>query len=208
LFAGIAVKSLMGDVDLIGNVGTVDVSDNSLSLYGNYNYSEHLYFQSTLTAGKGSFDIARRIDFSINNTPFIETANSNPKGDGFGFSVSSGYDTAFANIGLSSVFDISLNYTKTDIDGFTETGARGFNLQVGKQSIESLSTKVSMQINKAISTSYGVIVPEISASWAHQFITDGEDINTTFNMHMAKVLFFNSLRIKIVERKTGNSVPL
>jgi len=52
-FAGIAAKSLTGDVDLIGDVGTVDISDTSLSLYGNYNYSEHLYFQSTLTAGKG-----------------------------------------------------------------------------------------------------------------------------------------------------------
>jgi len=83
---------------------------------------------------------------------------------------------------LSSVFDVSLNYTRTDIDAFIETGAQGFNLQVGRQSIESLSTKANMQINKAISTSYGVIIPEVSASWTHQFITEGEDIITTFDI--------------------------
>lgn len=186
IFAGVAVKSLTGDVDLIGNVGTVDVSDNSVSLYGNYNYSERLYFQSTLTVGKGSFDITRKIDFSINNTPFNETASSNPEGDGVGFSVSTGYDYSLPETGISSVFDLTLNYAKTTIDGFIETGAKGFNLQVAEQTIESLSTKASLQINKAISTTYGVIIPEVSAAWTHQFITDGEDIITSFDIDPEK----------------------
>ncbi len=179
-FAGIAIKSLTGDIDLIENTGTVDVSDNSFSFYGNYNLTENVYFQSTLTYGQGSYDITRRIDFTINNVAFNEVADSDTDGDGFSFSFSSGYDHYFVDTGLSSNFDFNINYARTDIDGFVENGAQGFNLVVADQTIESLSTKATAQISKAISTSFGVIIPEFSASWKHEFETDGNDVITAF----------------------------
>ena len=180
IFAGVAVKTLNGDIDLIENRGAVHVTNNALSFYGSYYPSENIYVQSTLTAGQGSYDITRRIDFTLNGTAFSEVAKSSPDGKGYSFSVSSGYDHYFTGTGISSVTDISLGYAQTDIDGFIEKNAQGFNLIVAKQSIESLTSKVGIQISKSVSTSFGVLLPEFSAAWKHEFKADGEDIIAAF----------------------------
>jgi len=180
LYTGVAIKTLSGDVALIDNGGSVDISDNSFSVYGSYYPNKNSYIQSTFTAGKGSYDITRRIDFTLNDIPFSEIANSNTDGDSLAFTLSGGYDHVFSDTGISSVADFTLAYAQTDIDEFTESDAQGFSLIVGEQSIESLSSKASLQVTKAVSTTFGVLIPELSMSWKHEFKVDGTDINAAF----------------------------
>jgi len=180
VFAGIALKTLSGDISLDQNTGAIDISDNSLSIYTSYYNSQNIYFQSALTYGQSSYNISRRIDFTLNAVNYNETAISNPKGNGISFSLSSGYEHYFTGTGVSTTTDISLGYAKNDIDAFTEQAAQGFNLNINDQSIKSLTSKVGVQISKAISTSFGVLLPEFSAAWKHEFKTDGEEVVAAF----------------------------
>jgi len=180
VFAGAALKTLSGNIDLIENRGTVDITTYDLSLYSSYYPTENIYFQGTLSAGQGDYDITRKMDFSVNGSAFSETAQSNPDGSGYSLSISSGYDHYFIGTGVSTVTDISFAYAQTDIDGFSESNAQGFNLIVGEQSIESLTSKLGLQVSKSVSTSFGVLLPEFSAAWKHEFKTDGEDIVAAF----------------------------
>lgn len=192
LFAGVAFKTLSGDISLDQNTGSIDISDNSFSIYASYYNSQNIYFQSSLTYGQSSYDISRRIDFTLNNTLYNETAISNPDGNGISFSVSSGYEHYFVGTGVSTVTDISLGYAKNDIDAFTEQAAQGFNLNVNEQSIESLTSKVGFQISKAVSTSFGVLLPEFSAAWKHEFNTDGEEVIAAFSIDPANTFSFTT----------------
>ncbi len=192
MFAGMAIKTLNGDIDLDRNTGTVDVTNNSLSFYGSYYPSENIYLQTTLTAGQGSFDITRRMDFTLNNVAFSEIAKSSPDGSGYSFSMSGGYDYYFTGTGISTVTDVTLGYASADIDEFAESGAQGFNLTVAEQSIESMTSKIGIQISKSISTSFGVILPEFGASWTHEFKADGEDIVAAFTIDPANAFRFTT----------------
>ncbi|VAW71865.1 hypothetical protein MNBD_GAMMA10-1298, partial [hydrothermal vent metagenome] len=192
MFAGMAIKTLSGDIDLDANAGTVDVSNNSLSFYGSYYPSENIYLQGAFTAGQGSYDITRTMDFTLNNTQFTQIANSSPDGSGYSASLSAGYDHYFAGSGISSVMDITLAYASADIDEFSESGAQGFNLSVAEQSIESTTSKIGIQINKSISTSFGVILPEFAASWTHEFQSDGEEIIAAFTIDPSNAFSFTT----------------
>ncbi|HED34732.1 MAG TPA: autotransporter outer membrane beta-barrel domain-containing protein [Gammaproteobacteria bacterium] len=192
MFAGMAIKTLSGDIDLDKNTGTVDVTNNSLSLYASYYPSENTYLQTALTAGQGSFDITRRMDFTLNNIAFSEIAKSSPDGSGYSFNLSGGYDYYFTGTGISTVTDITLGYASADIDEFDESGAQGFNLTVAEQSIESMTSKVGIQISKSISTPFGVILPEFGASWTHEFKADGEDIVAAFTIDPANAFRFTT----------------
>ena len=179
-FAGVAFKTLSGEISLDQNTGAIDISDNSLSIYASYYTSENVYFQSALTYGQSAYDISRKIDFTLNTVDYNETATSNPEGNGLSFSLSNGYEHYFVGTGVSTTTDISLAYANNDIDAFTEKAAQGFNLNVNDQSIESLTSKVGIQVSKAVSTSFGVLLPEFSAAWKHEFKTDGEEVVAAF----------------------------
>jgi len=192
IFAGVAFKTLSGDISLDQNTGAIDISDNSFSIYGSYYNTQNIYFQSSLTFGQSAYDISRKIDFTLNNVDFNETAVSNPDGNGFSFSLSSGYEHYYIDTGITTVTDISLAYAKNDIDAFTEKAAQGFNLNVNEQSIESLTSKVGIQVSKAVSTSFGVVLPEFSAAWKHEFNTDGEEVGAAFSIDPAKTFSFTT----------------
>ncbi len=192
IFAGIALKTLSGDIGLDNNTGSIDISDNSFSIYASYYSSQNIYFQSSFTYGQSTFDISRKIDFTLNNIDYNETAISNPDGNGMSFSFSSGYEHYFSGTGVSAVTDIGLSYAKNDIDAFTESAAEGFNLNVNEQAIESLTSKVGFQISKAVSTSFGVFLPEFSAAWKHEFKTDGEEVNAAFSIDPQNAFSFTT----------------
>ncbi|VAW71861.1 hypothetical protein MNBD_GAMMA10-1296 [hydrothermal vent metagenome] len=87
---------------------------------------------------------------------------------------------------------ITLAYASADIDAFSESGAQGFNLSVAEQSIESTTSKIGIQINKSISTFFGVILPEFAASWTHEFQADGEEIIAAFTIDPSNAFSFTT----------------
>ncbi len=192
VFAGVAFKTLSGDISLDANSGSIDISDNSFSIYASYYPSQEIYLQGAFTYGQSSYDITRKINFTLNNQAFNEIADSNPDGEGLSLSLSSGYEHYFIGTGISTVTDFSLAYAENNIDAFTEKSAQGFNLNVNDQSIESLTSKLGIQISKAISTSFGVILPEFSAAWKHEFKTDGEEVNAAFAIDPDKTFSFTT----------------
>lgn len=73
------------------------------------------------------------------------------------------------------------------MDGYTERAGKEFNLTVRTQNIDSTLASLGTRISRAINFSRGVIVPQVSVQWFHEFAEAGsvdahfaDDVTATF----------------------------
>jgi len=92
------------------------------------------------------------------------------KGDTAGFefqtSVSGGYDFTFDNFTVGP--RLGIHYLRTEYNAFTETGTP-MALNYPDQVEDSLTSTLGFQGSVAISTSFGVVVPQVNAEYVHEF---------------------------------------
>jgi uncharacterized protein YhjY with autotransporter beta-barrel domain len=77
---------------------------------------------------------------------------------------------------------LSINYVKTDTDGYTETIKSGNPLPLVfyDQDEKSLATHLGIQVSKAYSWKHGVLVPQGMLDLIHEFDDDQRRINFSF----------------------------
>ncbi|OAD22086.1 outer membrane autotransporter barrel domain protein, partial [Candidatus Thiomargarita nelsonii] len=110
--------------------GSVDADGYSLSGYGLY-YLDNFYVNGVITYTSNDYDIERRVVILSNNPsiPTINrTASANTDSDQIAFSATAGYELSREAWTFGPY--ARLDYLDVDIDGYTETGAGGLNLQV------------------------------------------------------------------------------
>ena len=121
----------------------------------------------------------RKIQFTTATGSTLLTALSKPDSNFYSFSIGTGYDLNWSN-GNDFSFLTSFNYLDTSINAFSETNAGGYNLAVSKQDIVSASLNAGISWRKAISASFGVLLPQISISWTQEFADKSDAINAHF----------------------------
>src|SRR5262249_39587417 len=97
------------------------------------------------------------------------------------FATNVGY--GFHYKGLSFGPDASLDYTRVDVNGFTESdpSQSGMGLVFGKQIGESLLLKAGGHLAYAINTRYAVILPQARAHYVHEFKDDQRAVTVHFS---------------------------
>jgi outer membrane autotransporter protein len=73
-----------------------------------------------------------------------------------------------------------LNYVYTDFDAYTEKGDTGLELSYADDSKTSLQSRLGLQASMAISTPFGVVVPQVSADWVHEYADNQRSISVQF----------------------------
>jgi outer membrane lipase/esterase len=188
---GLAFSYQATDADLDASSGNVDAKSYNVSVYGTY-YIAAFYIDGIVTYGWNDYDIDRNIRYTIDadgdpETPETTTVNQTAKGDtdgrqfSFGFGV--GYD--FNVGGLTFGPFARLNYIRLDIDGYqeeidNEDDGFGWALEVDNQDVESLISVLGGQVSYAISTGFGVLLPQVRAEWQHEFQDDSRTITARF----------------------------
>jgi len=178
-FIGIAYSSVSGDVDMSGGRGQLDNNAKTYIMYANYNYNKHWFSNATFSYGNRDFEMKRAVNFNLNNNSTTAIALSNPSSGYYGLSIGGGYDKPYDN-GHNLTYLTNLNFTRTSIDAFTETNAGGYNISVGEQTIQSIQLDIGAEWRQAISTSYGVVIPQISISWTKEFGNKSDAINARY----------------------------
>lgn len=130
---------------------------------------------------------------SFNDTATTVSANgivgSDYEANRFGANALFGYDHNIGPFTLGPRF--RFRYSDLNINQYAETGLTGLEMRFLDDRITSLQTAVGLQASAAFSTNFGVIVPQISADWTHefqnnqremyaQFVQDGRAVPTTF----------------------------
>lgn len=190
LVLGLAFSHLNGKTDFAESSGRLDSRSNSGSIYGTY-YHDDLYVDMIGTFGGISYDAARTTSFGINTNSMpnptncsagqcsIDTQGSTHARQ-LAFATNAGY--SFADRGLLFGPDVAVNYTRIDVNGFSETDSNssGMNLIFGDQTGESLLVKAGGHASYAINTRFAVLLPQVRAHYIHEFKDDQQALTVHF----------------------------
>lgn len=66
------------------------------------------------------------------------------------------------------------------IDDYREHGNSGLELRYSGQDTSSLQSSLGAVATAAISTQFGVLLPQVSASWVHDYDVSGRNIDASF----------------------------
>ncbi len=180
LVAGIALGYSDTDVVSYNNSGRTDLDAISTLAYANYAVTDDFSVDGYVGWTGIDYDITRNISYNL--TCGCDTITSTARGQtnadkinaGIGASYRWNYDA------LSITPHLKLDYTGIFIDGYTETGGAGLALNYQEQEIQSLKTTAGIDFSYAISIPWGVIVPNASAAYVHEFSDNSRTIHTSF----------------------------
>jgi outer membrane autotransporter protein len=178
LIAGIALTYGSGDTDFSGNAGKLDTDSYAATLYASVAPNDTYYFDGYVGLGRQDYDGRRNISFSAGGTPVNATANSDTDGDEWVAGVSAGADFAFEGWTIGP--HAQLDYSRREIDAYSETGGSGFAMSYGDQTIRSLQSTLGGHASFAHSTDWGVVVPSARIEWVHEFKDDDRQIPASF----------------------------
>jgi outer membrane autotransporter protein len=137
---------------------------NSYGLMAYANYTAQRWY-ANLAAGvvQQRYDTSRIVDLpgamgyadgSFSGTQYVARAEA-------------GYPLA---VGPATVTPLaSLTYGYLHQNGYTETGSDGPALAVGATHTTSVTSDIGAKVSRELSTSYGVLVPELQLTWRHEY---------------------------------------
>jgi outer membrane autotransporter protein len=172
---GVAAGYGATEADYTTSSGNMDMDGYSLSLFGTLYKKDKYYIDGIVNLTRNSFD-SRRTFTDPNGA--VQTANAETDGDILTVGLGVGYEHHDKDV-TSGLF-ARLNYTAVDIDGFTETGAGPWGLQVDDQELTSFEGVVGFQASKIFSRPWGILVPQFRLELVHEFENESRIVNARF----------------------------
>jgi outer membrane autotransporter protein len=112
-----------------------------------------------------------------NNRIALGTSNtSSPSGDQYAVQGSVGADFRFDRWIVTP--ELGAQYTTVRVDSFSEVGAAALN--VGGDHADSFRTSLGGRFRYEWMTSWGLMLPELRASWEHEFLDKERDLTASF----------------------------
>ncbi len=173
------------NVDNVG--GGLDTHGWNLSAYSSFFRQDNWYLDGVLTYGNNSYDIRRRIIYTlttaIGTDTVNQTATSSSSGNTFAGAFTLGRD--FSKGQLSFGPYLRGIYTHTDFGSYQEVlqsdqSGNGLGLVIGSRSTQNISSVLGAKINYASSQSWGVLMPHAEFEWEHDFEDNPDSINAHF----------------------------
>ena len=176
---GLAGGWLDSGSDFVHGEGTLDVEGYSATAFAGY-ARDAFYFDLVGSWGQNEYDLSRFVHVPSESLALEipQHARGNPDGDQAAFAAALGYDASFGATGLG--FFGRASWVDVTIDAFDETGAGGANLALSEQDLESLLSEVGLELTRAVSTSWGVWLPQLRVAWLHEFEDDARLIRGRF----------------------------
>lgn len=168
---GTAIGHTKDEADFINEAGFLKTTSNTLTLYGTWIPAEGGYIDGYLGAGKSDINNQRRVIFGLLPPG---TASGDTSGSQIMAGLSAGYRADFDNFNLGPF--INLDYIKTTIDGYDESGTTGLELRYSERSIVSTTSSLGGQGSMAFGYDWGTLLPSIRLAAVHEYKSDSQQI--------------------------------
>jgi outer membrane autotransporter protein len=165
---GLANNDLAADRDS----STGEIDSTLYSVYGSYLLNKG-YIDAVLSYGKNSYDTQRHVIIGATTTDVTSTHD----GDLLSLGLSGGAYYSLGNWWLRPY--VSLQYTRLDEDGFTESGD-GSSLNVAARTTNALISQLGTTFLRDYKVKGGHITPELNIAWNHDFDIDDHLINASY----------------------------
>lgn len=174
ILAGISYGQSNADIDMDNDIGNSDIKSYFGSLYGSY-FNEDMYFDTTLSYGRQSYDNIRVIDIG----ELRDTAHSDHHGNVYSAYAETGWNLSLNTCSLQPF--ASLRYTFLDEESFDESGAEGVNLRVNDRQTDSLVSDLGLRFTYPFKKNTWLCIPEATVAWDHDFDIDDRRITAAFD---------------------------
>lgn len=187
LVAGLAFGYVGSRAGFEGPNGHLDQDAYIPSLYASYNHGG-FYADAIFSYAYDAFDLVRRINYAT----IHRTASGDTHGNQYSGSLGGGYEFHLDQLaeGLSVGPRARFDYAYEQIRSFTESGANGLNLRYDGYDIESAVSVLGAEASYAVSTSFGVVTPQLRVDWNHEFAADPARVKARFAADPNEVVFF------------------
>lgn len=166
---GLAAAWIDGRADLSRKLGGIDSQGLALSAYGSAVW-DNFYADLLYSFGRLDQDVRR-------NTFTGRTARGDTEATTNAIQFNTGYIFKLGQLHTGPI--ASLNWIHGDIDGYRETGGGSSNLVIPEQDVDSLISQLGWSTSYVITTSFGTIVPQIRASWDHEYLNSADSVSAT-----------------------------
>lgn len=178
LYAGGAISLGEAKIDYANNGGETDLDNWALSLYGGWQISENWYSDVMVSYGETDYSTVRRVNYTDASGGYQAENLSTTSGDQLYIGFNTGYE--FRRGGWRFGPTASLFYIDGSIDGYSERAGQDSDaawlFEVEKQDYESLRLSVGFQADFAISTGFGVLVPNLRVLHVTEAKEGSEDV--------------------------------
>jgi outer membrane autotransporter protein len=170
-----------GAVDYGHTWGNFDHDGGDFSLdsvgalfYGSYFPSDQSFIDAVVGGAAKSYELNRQFTRLVPGGPAITPSKGDTDGFEFTSSLAGGYDFTFDALTIGP--RAGLYYKRTEFNSFSEKGGV-LALRYEDEVEDSLTTRIGGQATYAISTSFGVIVPQVTAEYVHEFLNGQQAIH-------------------------------
>ena len=160
----------------------LDSDTYAFSLFGTYAFDFGLFADAIGTVGWSDFDSTRKIfipdETGVLGGDIFRTADGSFDTFQYGIAARVGYDYTPGQVeGLTVTPIAGIEYLRAEVNGFTEDGAQGLDLEYDDFNVDSLTSNLGLEATYSISTGIGIITPGINGRWVHEFADDnGPDV--------------------------------
>ena len=185
LGAAVTYGHEFGNYDGVG--GGFDHDAYGILVYSSVAPISNLFVDAVAGYTRRNYGYERRISFANGLTAVSGPTRGDTDGNEFKLGVNTGYDFLFGRFTVGP--RLGVLYRETTIDGYRESGRTGLELAYDNQNIQSLTTTAGVFGSVAISTGFGVIVPQATAEYVHEFLDDQRSVGFRFVQDQAQRRF-------------------
>ena len=178
-FVGGAFGWTGNDLDYKNDDGNVSADIFTFIGYSTYNLG-NFSFDTQLGYSGSQIDISRRIHYTQADPNIQFTANTAGETSGQELFFSAQAQYLWSLNALTLYPRARLNFSSTDIDGFADNGAGGWEVVLGDQAVDRWVIEAGLQGTYAINTSWGVIIPNLDFNLIGDLNTDQELMTGSF----------------------------
>jgi hypothetical protein len=180
---GVAITTQRHTGDYVGG-GDFKDSATGVRLLESYHPTAQLFFQAVAGYDSVSSQRTRTATFSeyvIPGTPY-RTYTGTPTVD-YSYnqtelSVLGGYNSTHGGFTLTP--QVGLTWLMSDYGSYVEAGNSGLELVIHNDKRESLQSSLGIQGTYAMSTGFGVMIPQFDVRWKHEFADNSRQVDVSF----------------------------
>ena len=169
---GAVASQTRDEATFINNAGSLKTNNSILTMYSTWIPSENVSIDGYLGYVAVNFDSQRKIVFG---TSISGTAIGNTTGRQAMAGLLSAYQAKLNNISVTPFFN--LDYIKTNIRGYNESGTTNLELHYGDRSTISATASLGARLSQSYTFKWGSLTPSLHGASVHEFQNNASQIS-------------------------------
>jgi outer membrane autotransporter protein len=165
-----------GNYDGVG--GGFDHNSYGILAYGSVQPIANMFIDGVAGYTRKDYNFDRRAAIVLTTVSVAGTTHGDTNGNEWKIGLNSGYDFVFGAFTVGP--RLGVLYREITMDDFTESGHTGLELAYSNQNIQSLTLRPGVYGSYAFSTSWGVVIPQMTLEYVHEFLDDQRSVQFSF----------------------------